>query len=333
MIMNSKILNYAELVHFVEVRKRDGKQVVMMSGSFDLLHGSHVQALTKARSFGNVLVVLLNGDSSVRLYKGPSRPIQDQHIRSAALAELPIVDAIYIFDELTPVPLLSEIHPNIYCVGEDWGSDCVERSIIQKHEGKLEVIPRGPGSTSEKIASQGSEMEPRKAVILDRDGTLIKDIGYLHNIKDVEFFPHTREALTRIANLGFHLFIATNQSGIGRGMFNEEQMNAVHEYISAQLQEWGIPLAGIYVCPHSPDGDCACRKPKTGMLEHIAIDHGVALGKSWFIGDSCSDVSAGRLANMHTIRIGSGPRCEDIPEEYTVGSLTGAAEVIASLNE
>lgn len=147
-------------------------------------------------------------------------------------------------------------------------------------------------------------MNPRKAIFLDRDNTLIKDDGYFHNPNAIVFIPEAVEGLRELQQVGFLLFVATNQSGIGRGYFPESDAIAVHEKITVLLHKQGIIIEKIYYCPHAPKDDCPCRKPKPFLIFKAAQEFDLDLAKSFFIGDHMKDMEAGRAAGTTTVMIG-----------------------------
>lgn len=147
------------------------------------------------------------------------------------------------------------------------------------------------------------------AVFLDRDGTLIEDVGYLHKPEDVVWKDGTYAALKRLQDAGYALVVITNQSGVGRGLFTEHDVVRVHERMRADLEREGIGMTGFYYCPHTPWADCDCRKPKPGMVLKAAEQWHIVLSGSWFIGDTCSDVEAGLAAGVRTCLVSSERDC------------------------
>ncbi len=141
----------------------------------------------------------------------------------------------------------------------------------------------------------------KKAVFLDRDNTIIKDDGYFHDPEGIVFIPGVVDALRKLQSAGFLLFVVTNQSGIGRGCFPESDTIAVHEKLTALLCERGVRIEKIYYCPHSPDTDCECRKPKPFLIKKAEEEFGLNLAKSYFIGDHMKDMEAGRVAGIVTV--------------------------------
>ena len=130
--------------------KAQGKRVVTVNGSFDLLHAGHAYILEEARGQGDVLIVGLNSDASVRAYKGEKRPIIPEAERARMLLALRAVDFVHIFDETEPMPFLAEIKPNVHVNGSEYGPDCIEAPLVKQHGGRIHIIDKIPGlSTSE----------------------------------------------------------------------------------------------------------------------------------------------------------------------------------------
>lgn len=153
----------------------------------------------------------------------------------------------------------------------------------------------------------------KKAIFLDRDGTLNVDVGYLHQLKDLELFPYAVDALRLLKRAGYELVIVTNQSGMARGMIAPGFVEKCHEEMRRRLQAGGVDLDALYYCPHHPDGsvaglnvDCRCRKPAPGMIEDAVRDHGIDPKASWVIGDKWLDVNLGRNAGARSILVRTG---------------------------
>ncbi|MDQ6913173.1 MAG: HAD family hydrolase [Verrucomicrobiota bacterium] len=159
------------------------------------------------------------------------------------------------------------------------------------------------------------------AVFLDRDGTLMRDVEYCGDPKQVEIFDGVWQALRRLKNAGFKLIVITNQSGIGRGYFTEEDYRAVEAEVQRQLPM----IDATYFCPHQPNDDCACRKPKPQMIFDAQSEHHLDLGRSFFIGDKPLDAECGRNAGVRTILVETGV---DQPNESSVANLPKATEMI-----
>jgi len=178
------------------------------------------------------------------------------------------------------------------------------------------------------------------AVFLDRDGTIIEDLGYIGDPDDVRLIPGAAEAIRRISQAGYLVVIVSNQSGVARGLFDEAALSRVHARVEALLRAEGAGLDGAYYCPYldSPETkveayrrDSELRKPNPGMLHQAARDLDIDLSRSWMIGDSPSDVEAGRRAGCETILINpNGPNACDtnVAATHRVSSLVEAVELL-----
>ena len=179
----------------------------------------------------------------------------------------------------------------------------------------------------------GSPDERWPAVFLDRDGTLMRDVDYCGDPRDVEVFPGAAEALRRLKKNGYKLVIITNQSGIGRGYFDETQYRAVEAEFLRQLGE-GL-IDGSYHCPDLPTTDSIRRKPGPGMIFEAQRDHRLDLRRSFMIGDKASDIGCGRNASVRTIlvRTGSGESEENTGADWIAGDIGHAADIILEQDE
>ena len=135
--------------------------------------------------------------------------------------------------------------------------------------------------------------ETRKAIFLDRDGTIIKDVGYIKRVDDVALMPGAAMALRVAHNLQRPIIVVTNQSGIARGLVTQEEYEAVRRRTGELLAEFGAFVDAEYVCPHHPDftGPCPCRKPGLELYERAILDHGIDAASSAFIGDRWRDIA------------------------------------------
>jgi len=132
-------------------------------------------------------------------------------------------------------------------------------------------------------------------VILDRDGVINEDSDdYIKSLAEWRPLPGSIEAIARLSRCGFTVAVATNQSGLGRGLFGLDELEAIHGRINELVQAAGGELAGIFYCPHTPDDACDCRKPKAGLIDAIERELGVSARGAWFVGDSLRDLEAGR---------------------------------------
>lgn len=143
----------------------------------------------------------------------------------------------------------------------------------------------------------------KKTVFLDRDGTLIEDVGYLSRLEDLHVFPFTFEAVRLLKENGFLAVVITNQSGIGRGLYDAPAMHTIHERIQEDLDNM---LDGFYFCPHLPGDGCACRKPNIGMIEAACNDLKIDMKGSWMIGDKAIDIQTGVNAGISTALVLTG---------------------------
>jgi D-glycero-D-manno-heptose 1,7-bisphosphate phosphatase len=164
-----------------------------------------------------------------------------------------------------------------------------------------------------------------RAVFFDRDGVVNRRrvADYVKEWEEFEFLPEIFDVLPRVHAAGYLAVLVTNQRGIARGLMSEDALAGIHDAMQAELaRRASVRFDAIYFCPHERDAGCACRKPLPGMLVDAARDHGIDLGRSWMIGDSESDIEAGRAAGCRTILIaGDGV---DSAADIVVGSLEEA---------
>ena len=156
-----------------------------------------------------------------------------------------------------------------------------------------------------------------RAVFLDKDGTLIKDVPYNVEPGLIRLLPGVARSLRTLHAAGYRLIVISNQSGVARGYFPEEALAEVEARLRTLLAEAGVPLTGFYYCPHHPEGtvpeyavNCYCRKPEPGLLLRAALAHNIDLSRSWFIGDILNDIEAGRRAGCRTMLLDVGNETE-----------------------
>jgi D-glycero-D-manno-heptose 1,7-bisphosphate phosphatase len=182
----------------------------------------------------------------------------------------------------------------------------------------------------------------KPAVFLDRDGTMIEDVGYLDALDRVELYPWTIDAIRALNRAGLAVVVVSNQSGIARGLFTEAFVEETHRHIEAQLEVGGARVDAYYYCPHHPHGivdgytrRCECRKPERGMITRAVHDHGLDAARSFVVGDRWLDVQLGRAVGARTllVRTGSGTAEETRPldgleADAIVDNLAAAASWI-----
>lgn len=153
-----------------------------------------------------------------------------------------------------------------------------------------------------------------KLAILDRDGVInVDSSAYIKTVEEWQPLPGSIEAIAKLTQAGFTTVVATNQSGLGRGLFGLDDLEAMHQKLRDKVENLGGQVAAIYYCPHTPDAQCSCRKPLPGMLEAIASDFGLSdLNGIPVIGDSLRDLQAGIVMGCQPVlvRTGKGSKAE-----------------------
>jgi D-glycero-D-manno-heptose 1,7-bisphosphate phosphatase len=178
-------------------------------------------------------------------------------------------------------------------------------------------------------------MAVRSALFLDKDGTLLDDVPFNIDPAMMRLAPGASEALARFARHAIPIYVISNQSGVALKRFSIDALQAVEARLRALCGECGASLAGVYWCPHHPDGSvapyahvCGCRKPAPGLLLRAASEHGIDLASSCFIGDILDDVEAGRRAGCRTILLDNGNETE-----WREGPLRTPDALVANLDE
>ena len=145
-------------------------------------------------------------------------------------------------------------------------------------------------------------------ILLDRDGTIIKDRNYISSPDDVELIEGSGQAISNLKKLGFKVVVVTNQSGIGRGLFKEEDYYAVNNKLDELLYKFNAGIDAYYFCPHNPDSNykCLCRKPGTALFEDIKKIYKVKFQYSWVIGDKMSDMNFAKNIGLKSILVKTG---------------------------
>ena len=165
-----------------------------------------------------------------------------------------------------------------------------------------------------------------KTIFLDRDGVINKEVDYLYKIKDFEFIDGIFEACLHFKSLDYHIVIVTNQSGIARNLYKDDDYQALTIWMLEEFRKNNIKILDIFHCPHGPNSLCKCRKPKPGMFIKAKIKHKICMEDSWMIGDKESDIKAANSAGIdNTILVKSGHKI--------VESSSNAKFILESINQ
>ena len=193
----------------------------------------------------------------------------------------------------------------------------------------MERIEDGPSAGD----SGAVEQRGQRAVFVDRDGTLIHDVGHLCRVDQVEILPRVPQALRLMKDAGFKVVVVTNQSVIARGRLTEAQLTEIHRHLFHHLAELGATVDGVYYCPHHPTEGfgpyrraCDCRKPNTGMIRRAATDLNLAVSRSYVVGDQLTDMELAARSGAQGVWIHPGG---DTPS----ATSAGVRRVVADLWE
>ena len=170
-----------------------------------------------------------------------------------------------------------------------------------------------------------------KTIFLDRDGVVNKEVRYLYKLSDFEFIDGIFDACLYLQKLGYEIVIVTNQSGITRGYYNENDYQKLTEWMLGQFNDNGINILDTFYCPHGPESLCECRKPKPGMLIEAKYKYNISMKDSWMIGDSESDIKAANAAGIsNTLLVRSGHLINESNSnsKFTIDSIKQSKEVI-----
>lgn len=169
----------------------------------------------------------------------------------------------------------------------------------------------------------------KKAIFIDRDGVINVEKNYLYQIEEFEFIEGVFESLKQFQSLGYLLFIITNQSGIARGYYSEEDFEKLTAWMCEKFEQKGITISQVEHCPHGPNDNCKCRKPKTQMIDNILKNYDIDLSHSWLIGDKESDIKCAMNAGIQkTIQVKSGHEFDDSKAQYVCESIKEAQGII-----
>jgi D-glycero-D-manno-heptose 1,7-bisphosphate phosphatase len=179
-----------------------------------------------------------------------------------------------------------------------------------------------------------------KAVFMDRDGTIIEDIGYLNHPGAIQFIPGSIDAIKKLNASGYKVIVITNQAGVARGLVSENMLQTIDKTLHKWLLSSGAHLDGIYYCPHHPEHGyypykqiCECRKPHPGLIKKAQRDFNIDLAQSYMVGDKATDIEAGQKAGVKTIHVLSGRGKDEkdkikIAPDHTAQNLTDAVNWI-----
>jgi rfaE bifunctional protein nucleotidyltransferase chain/domain len=316
-----------------------GYRIGLTCGAFDLLHAGHVEYLTRAREHCDRLIVAVNSDASVQSYKNPLRPVNKQEHRLYVVAGLAAADAVTLMPETRPVALLELLKPDVYIKGGDYTPDELQsKPIVESYGGRVVCIPIAFDTSTSDMLERAAAIELHAAVpeltraaeprlaFLDRDGTLIRDIPFLHDPALVELMPGVLEGLKALQDAGFTLVMVTNQQGIGLGYYTERDFIEVNRALFRQLAPAGVRISRVYYCPHSYADECHCRKPGSLLLQEALTYYRAAPERCYFIGDSAADCIAARSVGCPSVLVPREP--SQAPCNYSAESFGDAVRWI-----
>lgn len=180
----------------------------------------------------------------------------------------------------------------------------------------------------------------RRAVFLDRDGTINKEVDVLRDVRKLSILQGAPEAIRVLNKLGFLVIVVTNQPVIARGWLSEEEVEEIHRILASRLARRGARIDAIYYCPHHPEANlkryrkkCRCRKPGVGLIERAVREHRINLKNSFMVGDHAWDIIAGKRAGLTTILVNTSGRSRDsryahIQPDFAARNLKEAASII-----
>lgn len=322
------LVNVEQLHDTVEFLNKNKKTIGCITGSFDLLHEGHKFAIEHCKSKVDKLFVLLNSDNSIKKYKGPNRPIENQEIRIQNINNYDGDCYYFIFDNLIPNDILKIINPNKYFLSEEWSTSPIESLVLNKKYTKIEPHPFLSGfSTSNLISKEKASLG---AIFLDRDGTINDDFGYISDEKDLFISNENKLGLQNLAKLNFKIFIITNQSGVSKKYFSEKKLIEINEFLLKEIRSFGGRIDKVFYDISNSHNPSKNRKPNIGMIEQAVDEYKIALSKSWIIGDKATDIMTGKFSNMKTIYIKNSkyPYDSDLEPDYKANNLNEVYKII-----
>ncbi len=310
-----KILTTEQVDAWVAAERAAGHRVGFTCGAFDVMHAGHAQYLAEARAACDRLLVAVNSDSSIQRYKNPLRPVNPWKERAFVVAAMASTDCVTVLEEDRPLSLILRWKPDFYIKGGDYASAALRSgSAVEAYGGQTVVIPpQFAASTTamfERIQAlaihaapeQSQTAEPRGLVLLDRDGTLVRDVPF--DPSRIEILPEVIGALRKLQDAGFRLCLVSNQQGIGLGYFGYRDFIDGNRRLLRALGAAGISITKIYFCPHSWGETCKCRKPAPGMLLRAMREQNVPASRCVMIGDSVDDMAAAKAAGCTGFYLG-----------------------------
>ena len=145
------------------------------------------------------------------------------------------------------------------------------------------------------------------AIILDRDGVINQDSpDYIKSLEEFVLIPGSVKAISELSKAGWPIFVVTNQSGLERGLYNEASLAEMHRYLYKKVTELGGDIQAIYYCPHHPDSECECRKPKPGLFHQLALEHHIDLSRSYYVGDKMTDIEVALQIKAKPVLVRTG---------------------------
>ncbi len=307
---------------------RNNNKIGVISGSFDVLHEGHKLALDFCKSKVDKLVVLINSDESIRLYKGNERPFIKLAER---MNDLNVYDNelfICMFNDLIPNNILENIKPDIYFLSRDWIKNAVEKPILEKYNIKLLDHPELTNISTTKLNPKLDKSIG--AIFFDRDGTINKDVGFLNSVDKIEISSKNLKAISKLSELNFLNIIISNQSGVDRGYFNVKAVEKINNKIIKIISDNNGRIDNIYYDTSTSEKPSENRKPNIGMVLQARDDYNISLKNSWVIGDKDSDIELGKKCNMKTIYIKNDKYKykSDFKPDYIVKNLMQAYKII-----
>jgi rfaE bifunctional protein nucleotidyltransferase chain/domain len=310
-----KIRSLEQADAWVTEQRAAGQKVGFTCGAFDILHAGHAQYLAAAREKCDRLLVAVNTDESIQRYKNPLRPINPWDQRAYVVAALESVDCVTTLAEDRPLTFIERWKPEFYIKGGDYKSGSLRSSdAVTAYGGQTIFIPvEFPSSTTtlieyihaldkHAIPEPAHNKPPVGLVLLDRDGTLVRDAVF--DPRPVELLAGVADGLRALQSAGYRLCIVTNQQGIGLGYFGYRDFVDANRVLLRQLGTAGIIIAKIYFCPHSLADTCECRKPGAALLRRAMAEQGVGPERTFLIGDSEADMLAARNGECHGLLVG-----------------------------